>query len=85
MSFMCPICGYYGPVEPPSAMGLPSYEICVCCGFQFGVTDLDRGFGVLAWRALWIAKGMQWRSSFSPPPVGWDPVKQLRRVSNEDV
>ena len=45
MKFTCPVCGYPELEEPPRSprTGGGSYEICPSCGFQFGVTDDDKG------------------------------------------
>ncbi|MFK3936211.1 hypothetical protein ACI2JA_01695 [Alkalihalobacillus sp. NPDC078783] len=38
----CSVCGYLGLDEPPyDTFGCSSFEICFCCGFQFGVDDDD--------------------------------------------
>jgi hypothetical protein len=78
--FRCPVCGYPGLDEPPrSAESGASYEICPSCGFEFGVTDDDRGISYEQWRREWIASGMTWWSR-RPPPPGWDPRAQLREL-----
>ena len=34
----CPVCNYDGLFDPPyDENGYGSYEICPCCGFQFGL------------------------------------------------
>jgi hypothetical protein len=79
--FRCPVCGYPGLDEPPRAEGLyPSYEICPSCGFEFGVTDDDRGFSYAGWRQEWVAYGMRWWSRGRRKPAGWDPGAQLRAL-----
>jgi hypothetical protein len=78
MAFTCPVCGFPGLSEaprPPAGGG--SYEICPSCGFQFGVSDDDRGETYAGWRERWVAAGARW-SSASPVPAGWDPRGQLR-------
>lgn len=78
----CPVCGYPGLGEPPGRpLGGESYEICPSCGFQFGVTDVDRGITYEDWRQRWIGRGMLWDSAgIEDPPLGWDPSEQLRRI-----
>jgi hypothetical protein len=84
MPYICPVCGYPDLDEPPrSSSGGGSYEICPSCGFQFGVTDDDRGINYEEWRAQWIAEGMPWDRGSSPPPPGWDPVSQLKNIGIE--
>ncbi|MBM7839606.1 hypothetical protein JOC54_002886 [Alkalihalobacillus xiaoxiensis] len=40
--YLCPVCGYKGLEDPPyDKLGNSSFEICSCCGFQFGVDDDD--------------------------------------------
>ena len=55
------------------------FEICPSCGFQFGVSDDDRGITYEQWREQWRARGMPWSSS-NPPPKGWDPARQLAEL-----
>lgn len=79
----CPVCGYVGLDEPPRSpnTGGGSYEICPSCGFQFGVTDDDRGISYDEWRDRWIARGMPWDSAdIEAPPAGWNPSEQLSRL-----
>ena len=74
----CPVCGFRGLIEPPrSAGGGGSYEICAACGFEFGVTDDDEGYGYAARRARWVAEGMVWWSRPHRTPDDWDPVGRL--------
>lgn len=88
MSYMCPVCGYRGLGEPPRSpvTGGGSYEICPSCGFEFGVTDDDRGFTYEVWRQLWIDNGMPWESEgLEPEPPNWDPEAQLRALIEDDA
>jgi hypothetical protein len=81
---VCPICGFSALVQAPrTSSGGGSYEICPSCGFQFGVTDDDRGYTYEQWRAEWRKRGMPWDNRSSSPPPDWDPVEQLRRVGVE--
>lgn len=85
---ICPVCGYEGLVELPRSptTGGGSFEICPSCGFQFGVTDDDRGYSYGDWREEWIARDMPWDSSgIEEPPAGWDPRKQLDKVKENRV
>jgi len=85
MPYVCPVCGYPNLEELPRGEATGgSYEICPSCGFQFGVTDDDRGVTYEQWRASWIAKGMPWDSTgIEPPPPGWDPKRQLERLAGK--
>ncbi len=79
--FRCPVCGYLGLDEPArTAESGPSYEMCPSCGFEFGVTDDDRGFSYADWRREWIANGLHWWSRGQRKPPGWDAQAQLRAL-----
>jgi len=81
MPFTCPVCGFPELDEQPrTEAGAGSYEICPSCGFQFGVTDEDRGFSYEAWHAKWVQEGMQWDKGRTVAPIGWNPLEQLRRI-----
>lgn len=83
MGYQCSVCGYMGLHEPGRREhGYPSEEICACCGFQFGVTDDDRGFTYEQWRQKWIEGGMKWRWQDEPPLPDWDPREQLRNIGS---
>ena len=69
----CLVCGYDGLDEPAyDDAGAPSFEICPCCGVEFGYEDASRSHKSL--RDEWIAKGMLWWADDKPPP-DWDPVQ----------
>ena len=79
-SYRCPVCGFPKLTEAPrTKAGGGSYEICPSCGFQFGVSDDDRGFTYAEWREKWRREGMKW-SSAKRQPRGWDPAAQLRKL-----
>ena len=74
----CPVCGFDKLAEPPrNKTGGASFEICTCCGFQFGVTDDDKGLSYNDYREQWISQGMLWSSQSKKAPKGWDPQVQL--------
>lgn len=81
----CPVCGFRGLTEPPrSRSGGGSYEICAACGFEFGVTDDDKGYSYEQWRTEWVRAGMPWRDAgVSDPPADWDPARDLSHVTGE--
>jgi hypothetical protein len=80
----CPVCAYPKLEEAPrSKSGGGSYEICPCCGFQFGVDDDDKGLSYEEARERWIAKGMIWRSKGQKAPAKWDAAKQLATLSKK--
>lgn len=79
MKHLCPVCGYDGLNEPPYDIhGSASFEICPCCGTEFGYQDATVSHAIL--RQRWIDGGMHWSSDFGFPPEGWNPVEQLRKA-----
>jgi len=66
--FTCPVCYYAALQEPPR-----DYNICECCGTEFGVDDEFCSYAEL--REKWIQAGAQW--FFRTPPVSWNPWVQL--------
>jgi hypothetical protein len=79
MSAACPVCGFDGlrapPYHPP---GCASFEICPCCGTQFGYDDTGRTHAEL--RRSWVEAGAGWWSDATRPPAGWSGREQLRRA-----
>ena len=75
----CPVCGFNGLDEPPyDAYGCATFEICPCCGIQFGYDDFSRTHEAL--RAEWVDRGMPWWSQSRKPPVNWDAAAQCHTL-----
>src|ERR1700724_2060317 len=73
----CPVCGFAELDEPAyDAYGCASFNICPSCGTEFGYDDSTTAHKQL--RHRWIEDGMHWASRAMTPPIGWDPVKQLK-------
>jgi hypothetical protein len=66
--FECPVCYFDQMPDPPK-----DYNICSCCGTEFGYDDEFKSFAQL--RHKWIAGGMRW--FFRQPPLFWNPKLQL--------
>jgi len=66
--YTCPVCFYTGMQDPPR-----DYNICECCGTEFGNDDDVHTHEVL--RVQWIDTGAKW--FFRSAPVGWNPWTQL--------
>ena len=66
--FTCPVCYYPGMREAPA-----DYNICECCGTEFGNDDESQTHAEL--RAGWMAAGGPW--FFKTAPHGWNPWTQL--------
>ena len=72
------------PVRPPYSryLGYPSYEVCACCGFEFGNDDepgTGEGVSFKAYLAEWIKTGSSW---FDPTrrPHDWSLERQLAKA-----
>jgi predicted amidophosphoribosyltransferase len=75
----CPVCGYPDLDEPPfDEGGHPTYNICPCCGTEFGYDDASRAHAQL--RDDWIKNGMVWWSSYVEPRSRWNPLAQLKNA-----
>ena len=70
---VCPVCGFCGD----GFVG-EDFEICPCCGTQFGYDDATRPHFDL--RRIWMSDGCVWWSNARPPPLGWDPQDQIKSV-----
>jgi len=88
---LCPVCGFELWFEPWRCDS-PADEICPSCGIQFGYHDAaggdpnGRGAVYRQWRTRWIEKGMPWDSTgIEEPPLGWDPLEQLKRVTDQST
>lgn len=80
MSYNCPVCGFPELTDPPYDGLEPSYDICDCCRYQFGKTDLDEEINFEEYRKKWIEDGMKWDKGRTAPPKGWSPKKQLLNI-----
>ena len=79
--YICPVCGY--PELDEAAyddFGCASYNICPCCGTEFGYDDSTVAHAEL--RKKWILKGMLWWSKNQHQPKDWDAIKQVEKVGN---
>ncbi|MDD5194811.1 MAG: hypothetical protein PHQ96_03935 [Candidatus Omnitrophica bacterium] len=82
--YMCPVCGFTGLQELPyNQENLPSYEICPCCGFEFGFDGDNNQDTFATFRKLWIDRGAQW---FKPDlkPKYWDRKEQLNNLNKNN-
>jgi hypothetical protein len=71
----------YGLLPPYAlAWGLPSHDVCSCCGYEFGFDDEPGGavdgLSFLEYLEKWVADGMPWMGP-EPKPAGWDLAAQM--------
>ena len=70
----CPVCGYGPNLGYPSTEELRrSYEICDCCGCEFGYDDNVEHYD------RWVLKGSPWFNS-KARPLNWSLEEQLART-----
>jgi hypothetical protein len=77
--YLCRVCGWHQN-DPPwgGNAETPSFEICDCCGVEFGYEDATSE-GVIRFRKLWLAEGAPWFDEFKMP-AKWDLSSQLERL-----
>ena len=78
-NYICPVCGFKGLKEVPYGHNNPSYEICPCCGFEFGFDSAGNKDLFIKFRQRWIKNGAQWFIQ-KLKPEHWDLKEQLRNV-----
>jgi hypothetical protein len=71
--YICPVCGYEKLEDPPQ-----DFNICCCCGTEFGFDDFETPYEVL--RSLWLERGHPWFSPTEGPPALWNPFSQLNNL-----
>jgi hypothetical protein len=79
VSIHCRVCGLDQSEPPWGEDGrLPTFEICDCCGIEFGYEDATPD-GVRAARNRWLARGAPWFNPKARPP-GWDIAVQMHNI-----
>lgn len=77
--FACRVCGLIQAEAPWGDDGQsPTFEICDCCGTEFGYEDATVAAAIRA-RALWLEKGAPW-SDPKAMPNGWNLETQLAQI-----
>lgn len=81
----CPVCGYEGPEgsRAPYIGDEPSFDICPCCGFQYGVTDDIEQETFESWRLKWVESGAKWDADAQLQNIGLTLEGERRRVLEE--
>ena len=67
----CPVCGYDGDLT----FRPREYQICACCGTEFGFDDRVLNYAQL--RDEWLNKGCPWFDPDELKPVSWNAYGQL--------
>ncbi len=80
--FACRICGLYQDEEPWGEDGkTPSFNICDCCGSEFGYEDCTF-HSVENARTQWKLKGYPWYNT-KYAPIDWSLAVQLTQIPSE--
>jgi len=79
-SDICFVCGCIG-VESRDAFNCSTFNICPCCGAEFGYEDYTLE-STRRYRAAWLASGATWRDS-EAKPAKWDVDTQLANIPPE--
>ena len=82
-SNQCRVCGFeYVDFFPWGLDGkTPSFEICDCCGIEFGYEDATLE-AIKQARALWIEKGAPWAQP-QLRPTTWTLESALAKIPSE--
>lgn len=79
---VCRVCGWdHGDYTWGQDGKTASFEICDCCGTEFGYEDVTLK-GILKKRAEWIERGTPWTDP-KERPEGWDYKACLGRIPKE--
>jgi phosphoribosylanthranilate isomerase len=78
-AYRCRVCGLEQSEPPWGPAGeSPTYDICACCGVEFGYQDFTLA-AVQKYRERWLASGAQWRDS-TYQPHDWNLERQLATI-----
>ena len=78
-SNFCRVCGFYINDKPWGEDGhTPTYEICPCCGVEFGNEDYSLE-SIHRYRTEWINNGCQW-FDISQRPSDWNKHVQFENI-----
>ncbi len=82
---ICPVCGYDKLQELPygdNEGGQPSFEVCSCCGFEYGFHDLNSGYSFEKYLQEWINKGYSFYFE-EDKPKGWGEKMMKDQLRNK--
>ncbi|MCD8032141.1 MAG: hypothetical protein LUF85_15295 [Bacteroides sp.] len=75
----CRVCGLFIQDKPWGENGkTPTYEICPCCGVEFGVEDYTKE-STKEYREKWIESGCQWFDK-KEKPENWNLSLQMENI-----
>ena len=78
----CRVCGFLNEDPPWGQNGnTPSFEICPCCGVEFGYEDSTLE-SVRRYREKWLTRGDEWNYK-KARPANWSVEKQMDNIPPE--
>lgn len=78
----CRVCGYTQEDPPWGQDGIcPKYEICDCCGVEFGYGDCSLK-AIKSTRQRWLSGGALWKYP-KEQPINWSLEKQMQNIPEE--
>ena len=78
----CRVCGLFIDSLPWGKDGKsPTYEICPCCGVEFGYEDYTVK-SAKNYRSLWTRQGCKW-FNLREKPSNWNLEEQMKNIPNE--
>ena len=84
---ICPVCGFDDLDSAPyDNNGNPSYEICSCCGFEFGFHDSSEHMTFEKYREEWMLRGFPFEFKPDIPNIWNEEImrKQLLNISRQN-
>ena len=79
---ICKVCGLFLDEPPWGDDGkTPSFEICDCCGVEFGYEDATIE-SIKRFRDKWIKSGAKWFNAKKKPDA-WSLEEQFKNVAKE--
>lgn len=78
----CRVCGFFIDNLPWGENGMcPTYEICPCCGVEFGNEDYTLE-SIREYREKWLIKGAKWFDK-AQKPEDWSKEKQFENIPKD--
>lgn len=77
--YVCRICGFVNDDITWEDGIYPSYNICPCCGVEFGYEDSDL-VSIKNYRDNWLSGGANWFRDIGLKRENWDLLSQLNNI-----
>lgn len=77
----CRVCGFHTETPIRDEDNNATYEICSCCGVEFGYEDYTKE-STLKYREKWINSSCEWFES-KLKPQDWNLDEQMKNINSE--